>query len=446
MKRLLLVLVIAVALLVLPWTARLASGASTLPGFESYYHVRMAKMLAFGLPSADEAVVPSRSFVPSPFHVLLAGVFILGGERSLVFVPLLFAVLCVLLFWLLIRRLGLSVEQQFWALLAFVLSPPLIAAAFFITPHAFVLFLLLSGWLLLEGRWWWLALAFFVIAGLSGLVFLIAAAGVLLFSLLVRRSSADRANIVLVLLLVLFLTGWYVPAVKSDTGVSEFVSDFGGVYGLSVFALLLSFIGAVVLWEYKRAYFGGFVTLLCLLVGSFFFPGLLVFANAVVCVLSGVALAWLSEHKWHLESIRQASLLVLFCGLLFSGVAHGFEIARSAPSQNFFDVLPVVPGVVLTHEKYGFWLEYAGHRVLGDLLSYDRETERDMDSLFFSTDVEWTLVLLDKYDVSYVLITPEMKQGLVWDRDEQGLAFLVANSEMFKRTDGGSSIGVWERQ
>ena len=51
---------------------------------------------------------------------------------------------------------------------------------------------------------------------------------------------------------------------------------------------------------------------------------------------------------------------------------------------------------------------------------------------------------IDKYKIQYFLITPEMKELLVWQREDQGLLFLLENSENFKKLYQDQGIEVWQ--
>ena len=149
-----------------------------------------------------------------------------------------------------------------------------------------------------------------------------------------------------------------------------------------------------------------------------------------------------------MSSAIRAALLVLFCGLLFSSISHSVVLADKQPTPTFFKALEFPSGTVLTHQDYGFWVETAGHKAVMDPLwkELPESAERtwDVTAVFRSTDLEKTKLLLKKYGVTHVLITPEMQRGLLWEREEQGLAFLVENDETFKKLETGSAIKVWK--
>jgi len=64
-------------------------------------------------------------------------------------------------------------------------------------------------------------------------------------------------------------------------------------------------------------------------------------------------------------------------------------------------------------------------------------------NMFYSRNLEKTKKLFNIYNISHVLIDPQMKSGLVWNSEEEGLLFLFRNNETFKRVYSVSGIEVW---
>ncbi len=440
------IFLLALVMVALPLHLRFAHNNPTLAGKEPYYHARMAVELLEGIPKTDDKIVNGRPYILQPYHLVLAAGYRLIGPLAFNLLPVLFALLSYLFFWLLLRKFNVPEGTQLWILLAYALSPPLMTVSTIGTPHAFILFLLMSGaWLL--NNWWILAILNFSIVSLSGLAYNVTAILFLLILLLTQKKNVKQISAAIVLSAATFIIGRYPSTTSLPQGISQYFSDLGGIYGLSIFAALLSIVGAVLVWEHKKSYYGAYAIVLGFLVASFFFPDLLVFANIPVSALAGVALAKLSQRKWKLKFLRQAALLVLFCGLLFSSISQAVILADRQPTPAFFKALEFSPGTVLTHEDYGFWVQAAGHKAVMDPLAKDlpeaAEQSWDAAAMFSSTDLEKARLLMRKYNVTHVLITPEMQHGQLWEREGQGLAFLVENSETFKRLETGSNIGVW---
>ncbi len=444
-KHLIGILILAIVMVALPLHLRFAHSNPTIAGIEPYYHARMAMELLKGIPRTDTMIVNGRPYTIQPYHIVLALGYKLIGPLAFTLLPAIFALASFIFFWLLLRNWRIPEHTQPWILLAYALSPPLIAAGAIGTPHSFVLMLILSGAWLLQ-KWWLLGIANFVLASLSGLAYNITAILFLIVLMLIHKSNM-RAAIAIILSAIIFIIGYQPANVILPRGLAHYISDIGGTYGLSIFALLLAIVGAVLVWEHKKTYYGIYAISICFLIASFYFPDLLVFANILVSALAGVALSNLAQRKWELGFLRHAALLVLFCGLLFSSISQAVTLADAPPTTTFFKTLEFAPGTVLTHENYGFWVEMAGHKAVIDPLWKElpepSEQAWDVAAMFSSTDLEKTRLLLKKYNVTHILITPEMQRGLLWEREEHGLAFLAENSETFKKVETGSNIGVW---
>ncbi len=442
------IFVLALVMIALPLHLRFAHQNPTLAGAEPYYHARMAVQLSEGkMPTTDTAIASGRPYILNPYHIILAIGYKITGPLAFNLFPPIFALASFIFVWLLLRRLAIPESTQLWILLSYALSPPLLATGILGTPYSFILALITGGAWLLLNHLWILGMIFIIIASLSGPIYAITAIVFLLILILAIKKETKHLTITAFITFILLLINYSPSYIPHHRGLSEYISDLGGTYGFSIFALLLAIVGAILIWEHKQKYYGAYVIFILLLISSFFFPGLLVFANVLVSGLAGVALASLSQRKWELEFLRHASLLVLFCGLLFSSISHAMILADIPPTQSFFKALAFEPGTILTHEQYGFWIESAGHTAIIDPLWKELPEPEDQSwdaaALFSSTDLQKTNTLLKKYNITHILITPEMKHGLVWEREQQGLDFLVENSETFKKLETGSNIEVW---
>lgn len=443
-KHLYAIFALAFIILLLPFHLRFLHDNPTLPGTAPYYHTLTATNIADG--TTPNQPITSRPYLFNPYHYVLASLYLLFGTIAFTLTPLLFALLSILFLNLALTQFNISASTRLWILLAYTLSPPVITAGTLAVPHAFALCLLTASVWLLYTKWWPAGTITITLTALTGLPHALAALALLLFLSFIKRNNALLTSIAPVALILLL--GIHPYTVPLAPGLAQYISDFGGTFGFSVFALLLATVGIAALWKYKKAYYGSFAMLAFLLFISYHLPHLLTYTNIIISALAGNALSLLADRKWHLHYLRPVTLLVLFCGLLFSGLAHAVATADSPPTPRFFDSLSFPPSTILSHNQYGFWIASAGHTPVTDPLWKQRprpqELHGDTATLFHSTDPEITLALLNKYNATHILITPEMEQGLVWERPEQGLNFLVENSEMFKRLETGTSIRIWE--
>ncbi|MEM3154622.1 MAG: hypothetical protein QW165_03610, partial [Candidatus Woesearchaeota archaeon] len=319
--------ILALFMAALPLHLRFTHNNPTLAGTEPYYHSRMAIQLLNGIPSEDTAIANGRPYILHPYHLTLAAAYAIIGPLAFTLLPIIFALLSFVFFWLLLKKLSIPKKTLPWILLAYALSPPFLAVSTIGTPHAFILALLMVGTYLLFGRLWILGSAFYIIACLSGLLYNLAALAFLIVMLLTFQKDTQHFIITSFLSVGTLVLGHSPPLVNLPQGLSQYISDFGGIYGFSIFAFLLAIVGTALVWQPKRKYYAIYTIVIAFIIAGFFFPHLLVFGNVVVSALAGAALAQLAERKWELTFLRQAALLVLFCGLLFSSISHAVTLA-----------------------------------------------------------------------------------------------------------------------
>ncbi|MBW3018863.1 hypothetical protein KY329_01595 [Candidatus Woesearchaeota archaeon] len=428
--------IVVVLMIGLPFFLRWEQGISAMPGTEAYYHSVAGTPVSF---------FSGALYVWEPFHFIAGWWDYFFG--SIKFLPAVLAFISFCLFWLLLNKLDFDANAKMWSLVVLVLSPTFISTAFFAQRASFALVCVLLGAYLLLARWRALGIAFFVLAGLSGWIAWLGAVSIVIFLMLLKPFLKKSCSIILGILFVILVLFPFPPFLNSVRGFAGFLSDLGGIYGISVFVVLLMVVAAAVLWSNKAKYYSIFALLVGMFGACFFYPELLIYANVFICGLAGFALSWLQKRKWQLAFLRDVSLLVLFCGLLFSAVAHTAAIAHSPPSDEFFDVLDIPKGRVLTHPNYGFWLQSQGFTVIADPYVNslpDAESRLEsLDNIFKTNSLKDAKKILDHYEVDYVLLTDEMRQGLVWNDSDSGLAFLVSNPETFKIVRNADTVDIW---
>ena len=236
--------------------------------------------------------------------------------------------------------------------------------------------------------------------------------------------------------------------------ISTLIADFGSFFGLSVFALLLSVMGFFILWTQKKNHFFILTILICLLIPSLYFPFITIFLNFLLSYLAATAFIEIIERKWQHKIIKNATIILIFCGLLFSTTSFVNRIIENEPTNEQVGSLVWLSkhsqeqDVVFSHYKNGYIIEYFAERpvVMDEMFLYApnfNDRLNDSNTIFQSRSLEQTTTLLDKYNVKYIWIDEKMKSGLVWNKKEQGLLFLFNDKEVFKNIYFDSGIEIW---
>lgn len=224
------------------------------------------------------------------------------------------------------------------------------------------------------------------------------------------------------------------------TGVrpaAEALVELGGLNAYGLFALIAAIVGAYVLWENKARNYFITLAMLALVALSFVLPSLMFFGTVAVAAVAGIGLARLRKQRWVFPLVRTMTLVLFFCGILFATISS-FTLLTDAPpsaalASGFAELQFSLPeGAVLSHASYDSWIRYWAQRPVARIPADVEE------NIWYSRNLENTTELLRTYHVSSVVVTEEMRQGLVWSEDEEGLLFLMAHSSRFEPTANGA--------
>ncbi|MBI2129015.1 hypothetical protein HYU07_02140 [Candidatus Woesearchaeota archaeon] len=464
----LLLLLIAVALiLALPHVVRHFFYNDIMIGMRPYYESRMALTIAeHGIPLQDNMVFSPKPYVFNPYHLILSKLSFINVEYASKIIPFIAGILCVILLYLILKKLNIDFKERFYILLIFIISPIFVYLFVVSNSDAIALLLnLLAFYFFIHDR----KMAFII----SGLIFatipffgifhaIIALLITLPYISLNKKKARDFsivATIIIVISLVIYLPlliNFGVPRSISlrQNLLQNFVSDFGSLTGLSIFGILLALAGLAVTWKKDYHYSFFYLVAIMSFALSFYIDIFRFYINFLVAVSSGLCLVYISKTKWQFKLIRNLTILILICGLLFSSTSFISRLSAYPPTKEMIKSLEWLNGhddsanIVLSHYKNGFWIEYYGKKAVLDknfyftpnlMLAYN-ETE----TIFYSRNLERTTKLLNKYDVSYIWITPDMKNGEVWNEENEGLLFLFRNNEFFEKIYDEGSIEIWQ--
>lgn len=451
------VLVVAALVLLVPGIIRHFFFNSTLVGEQSYYSLRAAQSST----ATDSGAYYPKPFFYTPYDYLLRFLSrYLDTSLLSRAIPYILGILSVIFFYLILSDFELEEENLFYVMLLLVISPIFIYTFSVSNPDSLAVLLLLVGsWLLMQKN--------SVVSALSALPFLLASYtvvnSVLVFVVLISYYLLKKEKAKLIIAISVFLVvadvllknplavNLLVPG--GFGSIQQLISDFGGLAGFSIFALIFFFAG---IFSFRRDRLKNFYPLFAFFIVSFFVAGnTTVYANWIVSLFAGIGFTRILKIKWKIGFIRDMTLLILVCGLLFSTVSYLNILGFSSPSRELSAALDWAKAntpndaVFFSHYSNGVFIEQvSGRKVLLDSMSaYGANFEQalnDSESLFYSRNLNTSESILQKYGISYVLITPEMKQGLVWQNEDEGLLFILTNKERFKKAYSRNGVDVWE--
>ncbi len=451
-------LIFSALILAIPHIARSYYHHGIIPGEEPYYHADSARNII-------ERDFSGISISDNPYHIALAFTgSIIGIELASKLMPFAFGMLSALVFFLILSNFKLKENEKLIIMLILVASPPFIYLFAFSAYHTLPVFLTLLGiyLLLCKKR---ILIIISIIPFLLSMLF-----GpfnfLLTIAILASYSAKSRSRIVLFLLFfALSFSALFLPLYlyerqeimprDSTERLKEAISDLGGLYGISSFAVLLSLASPFFIWKDIKKQGILLIPLLLILAGLYYSSFTILYLNFIISILAGITLISIASMKWHLDMIRNLTLTLLFCGLLFSSVSYLNRIADLDPDRNtarsleWLGTYSSENEIVLSHYSRGFWIRYFSRSkpMLDPRFEYGPEAAEkynDANEIFYSRSLESTRELLSKHNIKYIWIDQEMKTGLVWAQEEQGLLFLFRNNETFKNIYDFKGIEIWE--
>jgi len=432
-----------------------------LAGSEPYYHLRISELLHNKITNYDDLGFSGRPYYLNLNHLVLSRFN--NILFFVMFLPMLFGLLSVFIFYKIIDSYGIEKKHNMLICLILASSPVFIFTFTIYNLYFLPIFLLLlSLFFLLRDN---LVVPAICLALLPLFNIVLVPFALLLlfiyytkykkkgFTLLI--ASLSFTSILYYFIIYYPLTLPQMLNLQTQPFLSYFVSDFGSDFGFSAFMLLLGIIGFYKSWRNKRDYLYIYIITFSLLAASYFFTKANIFLNFFIVLFSALAVVSMLNMNWKLELVKKATILLVVCGLLFSSVSYFNRLLKMEPSNEQVNSIIYMKGdsankdIVLSYYKNGFWIEYFAEKptMLDEYIYYAPNLKNRYNAsqaIFYSRSLDSTKKLLDNYNVKYIWIDEKMKSGLVWNKEEQGLLFLLQNKETFKNIYNSSEVEVWK--
>lgn len=363
------------------------------------------------------------------------------------------SLLNVILLYVLLRRSNLDHFETYFSVLFFITSPVFTYGSTILSPDVFALTLLLVGFILLFYDYFYVGSIVLVLVPFVSFT----AALVLLLSVLAFIAFRNyRQKYFLLLILILCLTAYNYYFLNSislftESRVNDFISDFGGIRGIGIFMIILSMVGVIasILKSKKELLVLLFFSVLLI----FFFkvsPLTNIYLIIFLSYYSSFGLHYLINYKWSLETVKNWTYIVLFCGFLFSYLSYSKMISVSQPDSADVGSLKwlrenSIPGsVIFSHPAASYWIKY--YTKLNPFIYEDSPDlmvkQKDIDTIYFSRVLQNTTGILKNNNITYIWLDPDTKKN-IFLKEDQGLLFLFSNNETFTKIYETNNISVW---
>ncbi|AJF61363.1 TPA: hypothetical protein HA239_00305 [Candidatus Woesearchaeota archaeon] len=316
-------------------------------------------------------------------------------------------------------------------------------------------FILLGTLLILKNSYFWALLCF--LAGLAAtprMFFAIAICLIVIFERL--KSKKGLYPFLGIVAVVIFFMA--VNAVSFDISfynmLTEHIADLGAVVGVGIFGIVLSLVGIIISWKDKHSHAFIYVALLSFAVFTLYDPHYIVFVDLIMSYYIGVALYIMVSRRWSAKIVGNYILVLVACGLIFSPGAYIKKISEAGPYDTEVSSLEWLSGrnntgKVLSHYEFGSLIEaVSGLDAYIDrsyfTYSKDRTRINNADAIFQSRNPTEIMGFLDRNSIEYIWISSEMKSGLVWEKEDEGMLLVMQTDGSFRKIYDFMDIEIWK--
>ncbi|MBN1503140.1 hypothetical protein JW930_06345 [Candidatus Woesearchaeota archaeon] len=453
--KLIILMLLCSSILLIPHVVRKISNPNPI-GLDTYYHLRSIESFKqHGIQREDNLIFGSR---PYKINIIDLVMSLMPNTSFLVeFLPFFLGTLSVFLLYLILREVEIESNTVFSIIVVLIASPIFIYSFTVFSEIPFLVFLLfLATYLLLKNRYIVSTLILCVLLILNIQIIPFIALLLALYYKFERGKTNWRLLVAAVIMVALVVSTRLnsVSELFSDLSLKRFIADFGSELGFGIFGLCLSSIGLLYSWKNKKEYYIIYLTLLIFTPIVLVIHEFIIFLELLLAYFAGIALAKIYNRKWGVSILKTYSILLIVCGLMFSSISFIDREINFPPykeeilSLNWLKSNSTKDDVVLSHYKYGYLIQSVSERsVVADkiyfLTSKQKTRINDVNLIFNSRHLEDAQNLLNKYNISYIWINGAMKQGEVWRRDDEGILFLLSNSEKFKRVYEYHGVEIW---
>jgi len=442
-KALIVVIIFALAILLVPNVVRLLYFENYMLSDTPYYHAKIAQDI---LTEPEKFQIGQE---PNIYHYLLAYsskyINILTATNLL---PFLTGIFSTLFFYLLLRNFNFSIKRT--ALITFLwISSPLYIYSFTVSnPFSMIILLNISGlYFLQREKASWISIPLFSLIPLFGFQHsILSVFMIFLYTNYYKKKWKLGLSAIVVLIaisIIIIITSGY--NLTSDTGFEKInilennIVEFGAILGFNSFVFILALIGLVMSWKRKYIFSSIYVVLTFLIIASYYLDSQFkIFMNIFVSLYAAMGLISLVKMKWEQKILRDLTLFILICGLLFSTTSYINRLSILEPDIEMVESLYWLKensgtnDVILSHYNNAYWIEFFSDRRVVLRPGDNMEVYNETSQLFVSRNEQEVLEIIEKYDIKYFYVDEKTYNLMVDDNNRIGLVFLMENSADFK--------------
>ena len=458
-----LLLILCIVLLSLSQYLRFRNNDGFFYGEESYYNLKIAEFIKENkaFPAEDSMSYGGRPYVGEYGYPLLLSLNIKIIPRIL---PILLGVFSFILFYFIITKIKFEIRGL--ASLILIISPTFIYLFSTLTKYSVVVFLSLFAILLHLNKKHKIALFLFIITGFFS--FISSTLILIIYSIYGIFKKGKKFNLLIfflswiIIFFVQFFKVFKIGVPETIFGIIQFninniiniiFSDFGSIFGFSLFLFLMAIIGIYYINDNLLKTFIYYSVLIIFTVLTIYFNALIFLLVFLLAFFASYGIYSLFFVDWKSEIFKYLTIVILCCGLLFSIVAYMDGISKFTPTKDFADGLKFLKGqkintVVFSDYSRGIYLNYADKKNFMDsnFLYAPGVSSRALDAerLFRTNNLNVALAIINKYNIEYIWIDKEILNKF-WANEDRELLFLLRYSpQNFNKVFSNGDVEIYQ--
>ena len=413
---------IALLTLIIPLVIRLIQKQPVLVGSAVYQNILLAQSSSLQI---------NQIYL---FVIQIFGTFV-GFQISSVIVPLICCVVSIVLFFSLCAK-STNIYKAWIMTLILVSSPAMVFLFVYSSADSLLAMFILLGIHLIQGNKLSKIAAgvVFTLLSLQGWPIALISSLVLIYLICQFKDKRSYALILAMIIFVGLASYLYTdqePIMLFDDVLSETITDLGAIDGFGVFNILLIALGMFSVWNQKDKFGILQILLLSLIIFSLTFKiNLNIFINLAFAFFAGIGLTKFLKDKWQIKILKELTLVLIICGLVFSSFSYINRVSGAYPNQEVIDSLETLKvhkrAITLSDSfNYPFIEYYSQMPVFRD--------QNISNQIYESRDYYKTTLLLNESNITYIFVDDRMKNGSIWQKEDQGHLFLFRNNQTFKK-------------
>jgi len=452
----LLLIIVILVLISVPILIKTATSQKTYLSEETYYHERIIQQIRdTGKLTTD--LIQEQQIPTNLFYVLFAYTYI-PTNILIVIVPIIFAALSLLMLFKILKHLKIDEEVVRYGVVVAVISPAILYVFTVFSPKNLIYFLILITVFLALKNNRVTALTLILLtwtnAIIGGITLLLMVVGHLLGYVKDRKQIYENIIAYFLTLILLFLfsrVNLLLDFTPTILGFGELFSEFGSLQGYTIMILGLAIIGIASWWMKNSERTTMILVTSSLFIISIVYPTIKLITLTLFAIYAGFAINYLIKREWRLEILKNITLLLIICSLIFSLVVFNITILKTVSYDKVIGAAQLTAtdkgDTILSAENNGFIIQdIASRKTYSDGLSYKYENYLNKSSLsdqiYYAKNLETLEKDLQDNSIKYIVIDSEMKQN-IWNNKEEGLMFFLINAKEFVKVYKNNEIQIY---